>query len=277
VNPTKFNQEETKMTGRKDLNRRKFLQLAGTGIAGAILAACAPATTAAPAATEAPKPAATQAPAATEAPAAAATPVPTTAPAPAEAAASLEFVMNDSPGWADSVNKMMKMYMDTHPNVQVKFTPVAWDQLTVVLPPRFAAKEPPDLLLCDAPWPWVQQGLVIDLNPFIERDKLDLSVIADTATGQIIGNPTRYGLPFDFTGSVIAFNKTQFDKCGVAYPKPGWTFDQMVEAAVKTTRDKNGKAPTDSGFDAKNIAMYGTQISNPYLFGALIKSFGGKP
>lgn len=34
------------MTGRKqDLSRRKFLQLAGTGIAGAVLAACAPAVT----------------------------------------------------------------------------------------------------------------------------------------------------------------------------------------------------------------------------------------
>jgi multiple sugar transport system substrate-binding protein len=266
-------------TRNKDFSRRKFLQLAGTGIAGAVLAACAPAATAPP---EAPKPADTQAPVATQAPAAteapaAATPVPTTAPPPAEAKASLEFVMNDSPGWADSVNKMMKMYMDAHPNVTVKFTPVDWGQLTVVLPPRFAAKEPPDLLLCDAFWPWVQQGLVLDLNPFIEKDKPDLSIIADKGAGLVLGNPARYGLPFDFTGSVIPFNKTHFDKYGIEHPKPGWTMDDFAAMAVKATRDKAGKSPLDSGFDPKNIAVYGTQLSNWTFFGALIKSWGGQP
>jgi len=258
------------MTGsNKNLNRRKFLQLAGMGIAGATLAACAPATTAAPAAP--------QAPAATQAPAAAASAVPNSAPAPAGAQASLEFVMNDSPGWADAVNKMMKLYMDSHPNVSVKYTAIAYDQLTTVLPPRFAAKEPPDLLLCDAFWPWVQQKLVLDLNPYIEKDKLDLTIIADIGTGQILGDPIRYGLPFDFTGSVIPFNKTHFDKYKIDYPKPGWTMDDFASMAVKATRDKAGKSPLDSGFDPKNIAVYGTQLSNFNFFGALIKSFGGQP
>jgi len=244
------------MSGRnKNLNRRKFLQLASTGIAGAVLVACTPA---APA---------TQAPAA----------VPTTAPAAADTAASLEFVMNDSPGWADSVNAMMKKYMDTHPNVTVKFTPVAWDQLTTVLPPRFAAGEPPDLLLTDAPWPWVQQGLVIDLNPLIDRDKLDLSLIADTGTGRLPGDSKRYGLPFDFTGSVVAYNKTHFDKYGIAYPTKGWTTDNLAEMAVKATRDENGKSPLDGDFDPKKIKMYGLQLSSPYQHGALIKMWGGKP
>jgi len=242
------------MSGRKQqLNRRKFLQLAGTGIAGAALAACTPAT---------------QAPGATAGP--------TTAP-PAAEAASIEFVMNDSPGWADSVNAMMKAYMDTHPNVKVKFTPVDFGQLTTVLPPRFAAKEPPDLLLCDAFWPWVQQGLVLDLNPLIDRDKLDLSLIADKATGLLLGDPKRYGLPFDFTGSVVAFNKTHFDKYGVAYPKAGWTTDNLAEMAVKLTRDENGKSPLDSDFDPKKIKMYGLQLSSGFQHGALIKMWGGKP
>jgi multiple sugar transport system substrate-binding protein len=268
------------MTGRnKNLNRRKFLQLAGMGIAGASLAACAPAATAAPAA---PQPApATQAPAA---PAATAVPVATTAPEavataapPAAAPASIEFVMNDSPGWADAVNKMMGLYMDAHPNVTAKYTPVAWDQLTTVLPPRFAAKEPPDLLLCDSMWPWTNQGLVLDLNPFIEKDKVDLSLIADSACGQIFGNPARYGLPYDFVGSVILYNKTHFDKYGIEYPKQGWTMDDFAAMVVKATRDKAGKSPLDSGFDPKNIAVYGTQLSNWTFFGAWLKSFGSQP
>lgn len=238
------------------INRRKFLKMAGTGIAGAVLVACAPAATQAPQVGE--------------------TSVPTAALPEAEEV-SLEFVMNDSTGWSDAVNKMMAKYMELHPNVKVRFNPVAFDQLTVVLPPRFAAGEPPDLLYCDAFWPWVQQGLVIDLNPFIQSDDIDLSKIADTGAGVIIGRPERYGLPFDFTGSVVAFNKTHFDKYGVEYPKEGWTTDDLQRMAIQLTRDANDKSPEDSGFDPANIKVYGTYFANGYFVGPLVKMFGGQP
>ena len=244
----------------QNLSRRSFLKTAGMGMTAALVTACAPA------ATQAVKPADTAAPVAQ----------PTKAP-PSVGPVTLEFVMNDSPGWADSVNKMMKMYMDKNPNVTVKYNPVAWDQLTIVLPPRFAAKTPPDLLLCDAFWPWVQQGLVLDLQPFLDKDKPDTSKIADMGAGIILGNPVRYGLPFDFTGSVIAYNKTAFDKYGATLPKKDWTMDDFRAAAIKMTRDKNDKSPTDSGFDPKNIKMYGTLLQNTNFLGALIKMYGGQP
>ena len=244
----------------KDLSRRGFLKTVSIGMGAALLSACGPA------ATQAVKPADTLAP----------TAQPTAKPPSAEKV-SLEFVMNDSPGWADAVNKMMKMYMDKNPNVTLKYNPIEFGQLTTVLPPRFAAKTPPDLLLCDAFWPWVQQGLVLDLQPYIDRDKPDVSQIADMGAGVILGKPTRYGLPFDFTGSVVAYNKTAFEKYGVALPKKDWTMDDFKKAAIALTRDKNDKSPADSGFDPKNIQMYGSLLQNSFFWGALIKMFGGAP
>jgi ABC-type glycerol-3-phosphate transport system substrate-binding protein len=185
------------------VSRREFLRLAALTGTGAALAACAPAAAPAPAPAEPAAPAA-EAPAA-EAPA---------AEAPAAAPVELEFVMNTSPGWDEAVNTVMDMFMEMYPDISIKFTPIDWDQLTVVLPPRFAAKDPPDLLLTDCFWPWVQQGLVVDLQPLIDRDGVDLSLISDLGAGVILGDPVRYGLPFDFTGSVIGYNKTVLDKYG---------------------------------------------------------------
>jgi len=254
-------------------SRKTFLKLAGTSAASAFLAACTPAPPAAPVAAPTSAPQLTQPPEPTEAPAATEAPAPT--PAPAAASVALEFVMNTSPGWDDAVNKMMGMFMKDHPDISIKFTPIDWGQLTIVLPPRFAAKDPPDLLLCDCFWPWVQQGLVADLNPLIERDKVDLSLIADVGAGLLGGNPARYGLPFDFTGSVIGYNKTMFDKYGVAYPKDGWTADDLRNAAIALTRDINDKSPADPGFDASNIKVYGTMLNNPSFWGPMVKMWGG--
>jgi len=255
------------------MSRRKFLVRATTGAAGVFLVACQPPATPQPQpevkpaeaeATKAPEPAQP-----TEAP-----PEPTMA-APESEQASIEFVMNDSPGWADAVNKMMAMYMEQNPKVQVKFTPVTWEQLQTAMPPRFAAKEPPDLILCDVFWPWVQQGMVVDLQPFVDRDGADLSKIADTKAGVIMGDPKRYGLPFDFTGSVVSYNKTLFEKYSVPLPKAGWTTDDLRSAAIKLTRDAADKSPEDSGFDPMNIKLYGMLLMNSNFWGGLVQSFGG--
>ncbi len=249
------------------VTRREALRLLGLGALAAATAACAPAT---PKPTEAPQPTA----AAQEAPTAVpeATEAPTAAPA---TKVDLEFVMNDSPGWADAVNKVMKMFMDQHPNITVKFTPIDFGELKTVLTPRFAAKDPPSTLLCDCFWPWVQQGMIRDLNPLIDRDQVDLTAIADLGAGLLFGKPDRYGLPFDFTGSVIAYNKTLCDKYGVSYPKQGWTTDDLRDAAIKLTRDQNDRSPLDAGFEAKNIRTFGVQLSNSFFWGAIVKMWGG--
>ena len=244
------------------VSRRMFLRLAGMGTAGAVLAACAPAR---PEATEAP-PAATKAPQATEAPVASA--------APESAPVELEFVMNTTAEWDDAVNEVMDLFMEQNPGITIVYAPVDWDQLAVVLPPRFAAKEPPDLLLCDVFWPWVQQGLVIDLNPLIERDQIDLSMISDLGAGLLGGDPARYGLPFDFTGSVVCFNKALFDQYGVSYPEQGWTLDDFRTAAITLTRDQDDKSPADGDFDPMNTKLYGFLLQNSFFWGAIYKMFG---
>jgi ABC-type glycerol-3-phosphate transport system substrate-binding protein len=105
---------------------------------------------------------------------------------------------------------------------------------------------------------------------------VDLSLIADLGAGVILGDPARYGLPFDFTGSVIGYNKTVLDKYGVAYPKEGWTTDDLQQAAITLTRDINDKSPADADFDPSNIKMYGVMLQNSNFWGAMVNMWGAR-
>lgn len=111
------------------------------------------------------------------------------------------------------------------------------------------------------------KGVFLDLAPFIEKTKYDLSgydpalvdFYQEGAQGQI-------GIPFAVFPSAILYNKDLFDEAGLAYPphKVGekydgkdWTWDTLAEIGRKLTVDKNGNDATSAGFDAENIVQFG--------------------
>ncbi|MBD2864953.1 ABC transporter substrate-binding protein [Paenibacillus oceani] len=51
-----------------------------------------------------------------------------------------------------------------------------------------------------------------------------------------------YALPGNGNNLVVFYNKTVFDRFGVAYPKNGMTWSEMMELAKKLTRTEDGKS-----------------------------------
>jgi len=198
--------------------------------------------------------------------------------APTPEAITIEFVYNVWPGWQEALEQIIVNFQEANPHLTVAFTNMDWGQFIPALTPRFAAGEPPDIVASDGAFPWVQEFQLLDLRPFVERDQLDLSVIKALDPARVVGDPTggQYGLPFDFTGSIVAWNKTMFDQYGIPYPEPGtWTMDAFREAAITLTRDADGNSPADSGFDAGNIKVYGASLRNSNMLDQFIRAFGG--
>src|SRR4030095_2098352 len=102
----KFLSEEENMTTKK-FSRREFLKFGGIAAGGAVLAACAPATTATPLATQAP---------ATEAPTGAATEAPTQAPAAKKVEGHVVAVVHSGEFTEDYI----KTFQAAHPDITVE-------------------------------------------------------------------------------------------------------------------------------------------------------------
>ena len=255
----------------RKLSRREFLTLTAGAGAATLLAACAPAApeeTAAPP-TEAP-PEEEEAPPEEEE-------APTEVPAAPEAI-DLELVYHFWPGWEEAMTEISGMYAEKTEGVTVTFNPVGFGDLTTAMTPRFAAQEPPDLIIADGQWPWTQQGQLIDLTPLIDRDGMDLSVIKDIEGGKVVADPAKgqYGLPLYLVGSVVFYNKALLDQYGVDYPARGWTLDDFREMAIHLTRDADGNSPEDADFDDQNIGHYGVSGFYSTMMEPFVKAFGGR-
>ncbi|MNZ39194.1 Bacterial extracellular solute-binding protein [compost metagenome] len=82
---------------------------------------------------------------------------------------------------------------------------------------------------------FINEGLLTDIEPLIARDQLDLnqfvpSIIELTRS---YGNGKIYGLPLNFNGRVIVYNKDLFDEFKVDYPKDRMTWEDILRLANK--------------------------------------------
>jgi multiple sugar transport system substrate-binding protein len=117
------------------------------------------------------------------------------------------------------------------------------DDLIARLSTSFAGGTPPDLFLLN--YRFYGQFAARDvLEPIEGRvDESDVFQQADfyeEAMNAFRFNDELTCLPQNISSLVVYYNKDLFQKAGVAEPKKGWKWDDMVAAAKKLTKDNNG-------------------------------------
>jgi multiple sugar transport system substrate-binding protein len=213
------------------ISRRTFLRLAGTGAAGALLAACAPAT---------PEPAAPE----EEAPAE----EPEEAPAAAEKA-SIVFSSYTWSGYEAAMRDIIDSFMEENPDVEVEGQFVPEDYWTK-LQTQVAGGTAPDVGISDygRVIKYAQDGVLLSVSDLVASSNFPIDDMLEGAVAQYrwaegdfdTGNGELWGLPSDAQGQLFAYNKTMFDEAGVAYPTDDWTWDDFVDAGKAITNlDEN--------------------------------------
>jgi len=213
------------------ISRRELLRFVGIGMGAAVLAGCAGAPTAAPAATEAPK--VEEKP--TEAPAATA--------APPKTGEKARLVAVDT-GDGEALRRTFKPFLEQHPDIEIEVIGVAWEGFD----------EKVDLLIAggDAPAIWrpgakrgyryyADKGLFPDIGPWIERDNLDVSDFYETVYDFVKWEGKQRGFPAAHYLSSMYYNKTLFESAGVPLPPSSWddeswTWDAFLEAVNAITQ-----------------------------------------
>jgi multiple sugar transport system substrate-binding protein len=247
--------------------RRAFLLAGAASIGAVLLAACG-------SATPTPAPAAAKPAAAPQEPSAKPADKPATAPKPAEPAPgakqiSLNWITPAGVGLErDFYTGFMQDYEKRNPNVKIQVSFEGWDDYFVKLPTILAGGSIPDAMHLHGSiaQDYGLRGATKNLLDYMKADNVSKDLFFEPLLQQMTDYKTGtrlFALPKDSAAYAFYFNKDMFDKAGVAYPKPDWTFQDMREIARKLTRDKAGKASGETGFDPNNIAQWGLAWADP--------------
>jgi len=169
-------------------------------------------------------------------------------------------------GWEDGYRAILEEFNQTHPDIKVEFQPITGDlvdQLTV----QMIAGEGPDVFEAwgDFATNFAQSGMLVDLNPFIERDMTD-EEIKDFIPSQWEANRIKdssgriitYGVPRYLNNGILYFNATMFNEAGLISPielvEDGqWTWNNVLELAKKLVR-----------YEGDRITRYGYKFVDPW-------------
>jgi multiple sugar transport system substrate-binding protein len=141
---------------------------------------------------------------------------------------------------------VLPAFATAKPDIFVKVLSIVQDDIAVKREAMIAAKEP--LHVWSTNWGGDgfasdrARGLIQDLTPLIERDKVDMSDFIPDVLAIYQSEGKQWGIPFLTTGSYVYYNMKLFDEAGVPYPTTdwddaSWTWDAYVELAKKLTKN----------------------------------------
>jgi ABC-type glycerol-3-phosphate transport system substrate-binding protein len=152
---------------------------------------------------------------------------------------------------------LMAAFQEANPTMAVQFVPL--DETNSPAANQIAAMADTAVLPAAVPVEAVYHFL--DLSPLITGD--DSFNAADFWPGILQGCQTagvQNGLPMRARLSLIIYNRTLFDQAGLAYPEPGWTWDDF-QAVVEAVAAPDGPTPRYGYIEAIPIRTLGPLLT----------------
>jgi multiple sugar transport system substrate-binding protein len=158
---------------------------------------------------------------------------------------------------------LMAEFQEAHPTLAVQYVPL--DETNSPSAVQIATMADTAVLPAAVPAETVHHFL--DLTPLLTGD--DSFNAADFWPGILQGCQTdnvQTGLPTRARLSLIVYNRTLFDQAGLAYPEPGWTWDDF-QAVMQAVAAPDGPTPRYGYIEANPIRTLGPLLT-PLLTGS---------
>jgi multiple sugar transport system substrate-binding protein len=164
--------------------------------------------------------------------------------------------------------KSIDVFEKNHPNIKIDIQQTPYDQYWPKISTQLAGGAAPDLFWQDINYfpQYAQQGQLMDIGPLLQKDNIDTSIYYPALLSAYTYQGKQYGLPKDWDTIALFYNKDIFKKMGITpdndltwNPTDGGTYLKMCQ---QLTVDKNGRHPTDAGFDSGSINQFGCISAN---------------
>ncbi len=137
--------------------------------------------------------------------------------------------------WADQAPKIIAEYAKVNPKVALTIETLPINGYYDKAVSAILGGTPPDVLDMDAFMIASAAGkdLLTAWDPYIKN--LDTKDFAGAIWNAGVVDGKVYSIPNRGSSIVVYYNKTMFDKAGLAYPTESWTYDDMLAMAKKMT------------------------------------------
>lgn len=183
--------------------------------------------------------------------------------------------------WATGAEEQMykdliSEYKKDNPNIDIKIQQVPWDGYQDKINTMVAGSAAPDIIYMSQLWfpAFASKGVLLDLSKNVNNKDFDKGDFHPVLLKAGTYDNKVYWIARDLDYVVLYYNKDMFDKANLKYPDENWTWNDLLQAAQKLTKDTNG----DGKIDQYGFLSVGDYVSFPFIWqnGGKILSSDGK-
>ncbi|MFH1904674.1 MAG: sugar ABC transporter substrate-binding protein [bacterium] len=166
--------------------------------------------------------------------------------------------------------KMKDAFERSHPAIKVVLELCDWTSYEGKLLTMIVGNTAPDVFVTSIQndTSFASKGILVNLDPYIEKSKFNISDIFPQALEACRYNGHIYGIPKGVSTTALFYNKDLFDSAGVNYPDETWDWNIFLEACRKLTKDIDGDGRID---------QFGCSVTNwSTVWTPLVWQNGGK-
>jgi multiple sugar transport system substrate-binding protein len=168
--------------------------------------------------------------------------------APSRKTVQISFSSWGSPDEQATIQKVLDVFQQRHSTIGVSPRLSSWSDYWPKYNADVAAHSTADVQFLTFVPSYAQKGALYEVRTLLK--KLGKSLPKGYTQGQLALFEYKkgvYGVPRDNDTKVIFYNKDLFRKAGVAFPKSGWTYDDLRSIAKKLTV-RSGSRVTQYGY-----------------------------
>ena len=165
----------------------------------------------------------------------------------------------------DRTTEVINMYMEENPDVKIDGQFSEWNDYWNKLATSSAGNALPDVMQMDYMYmdQYVDNGLLLDLTPYIEDGTLDMSNISENVQESQKVDGKTYAVSLGTNANALCYNKTALDEAGIEV-KDNMTTDEFVELC-KEVKEKTGYR-TNLGYSVESLPEFWARANDIVLY-----------
>lgn len=143
-------------------------------------------------------------------------------------------------GQKEGMDELIDLFEASQDEVVVESTIVPWGEYWTKLQTALPTGTGPDVFWMNIyASDYINAGLLLDLTDGLAESGFDESKYPAAVLEMYEKDGKIYGVPKDYDGMALYYNKAIFDEMGVEYPQADWTWEDMLETAQALTNESH--------------------------------------
>ena len=144
------------------------------------------------------------------------------------------------PDHLEDMDKMVAEFEKQNPDIKVSVEVIGYDDYFTKLQTQASSQTLPDAFEMNYEnfSTYAGNGVLLDLSKMADKDeKFSRDMLSGNSYGYFQNDGILYGLPEKVSDVVMYYNKDLFDQAKVGYPQEDWTWQDVLEASEKLTKE----------------------------------------